>query len=238
MENRPNIEESHRFEPCTAHQLSEPILANAPVAQGDLLPPPVASQEFRPLSSPTTPTGPTVKRHRSNQGYGTPWELIRACETKFRLRCAWDLAANESNTKADRFYDEAMNSLVQPWHQISAPGGFLWLNPPFDNIAPWAEKCATETATKRCAPILFLTPASVGANWFRDHVHGKARVLGLNGRIQFVGASDPYPKDCIISVFDHFGPTGFDVWTWPKELAKPSSPLSSKSVPPTSTPDP
>ncbi len=52
MENRPNIEESNRFEPCTAHQLSEPILAIAPVAQADLLPPPVATQEFRPLSSP------------------------------------------------------------------------------------------------------------------------------------------------------------------------------------------
>lgn len=157
-----------------------------------------------------------MNRHRSNQGYATPPNFVRACEELFGRRVVWDLAASEANTKADRWYDEAMNSLLQPWHRINAPGGMLWLNPPFDNIAPWAEKCATESALPGCPPILLLTPASIGSNWFRDHVFVQARVIALNGRIQFVGASDPYPKDLILSVYG-LGGNALEIWTLPKE---------------------
>lgn len=155
-------------------------------------------------------TGASMNRHASNQSYGTPFPLIRACERFFRGSIVWDLAANGSNTKASFFYDEECNSLQQEWHKIT-PDGLLWLNPPFGNIEPWAQKCAAEA--RLGARILFLTPASVGANWFANHVHGNAYVLALQGRITFVGASDPYPKDCIISAFG-FGITGFSPWKW------------------------
>ena len=129
----------------------------------------------------------------------------------------WDLAASEANAKADAWYDEEMNALGRPWHQINAPGGMLWLNPPFDDIAPWAEKCAAESVQPGCAPILLLTPASIGTNWFRDFVFRHALVFALNGRIKFVGASDPYPKDLMLSVYG-LGVTGFNIWT-PEKLA-------------------
>lgn len=164
-------------------------------------------------------SGPTVKRHQSNQGYATPPNFIRACEARFLRRVAWDLAANSSNTKAERFYDEAMNALEQPWHRISAPGGMLWLNPPFDDIAPWAEKCAAESILPSCPPILLLTPASIGSNWFREHVMQKACVYALNGRIKFVGASDPYPKDLMLSVYG-IGTPDFRIWTVAREALK------------------
>ena len=166
--------------------------------------------ENRPQSSPKA--GPTVKRHKSNQAYATPPNFIRACEEKFGRSIVWDLAANAANTKANFWYDEDMNSLAQPWHTIFAPAGMLWLNPPFDDIAPWAQKCAIESAIQGCAPILLLTPASIGTNWFRDHVYERAKVLALNGRIQFVGATDPYPKDLMLSVFG-LGAAGFEIWT-------------------------
>lgn len=124
----------------------------------------------------------------------------------------WDLAASEANAKADAWYDEEMNALARPWHQINAPMGMLWLNPPFDDIAPWAEKCAAECGQPGCAPILLLTPASVGTNWFRDFVFRHALVFALNGRIKFVGSSDPYPKDLMLSVYG-LGVTGFNIWT-------------------------
>lgn len=160
--------------------------------------------------SPNAPTGPTVKRHRSKQDYGTPWEFIRACERRFGL-ISWDLAATTENTKAPAWITPEMDSLAREWRMK----GNLWLNPPFADIGPWAEKCALDSSAHG-ARILFLTPASVGSNWFRDFVHGKALVLGLNGRLTFAGTDAPYPKDCILSAFG-LGKTGFDVWTWTKE---------------------
>ncbi len=166
-------------------------------------------------------TGPTIARGKSKQDYPTPWDFIHACEKKFNGSIAFDLAASDVNAKAPSYYTEADNALNQNWHRLPLDWWHqrLWLNPPFDNIAPWAKKCAEEGA--KGARILFLTPASVGSNRFRDYVHGVARVYALNGRIQFVGAEDPYPKDCILSVFGPklsvFKP-GFEVWTWGNEL--------------------
>lgn len=216
MENPKEMANSDRFETCIAHHLKTSPSDAAPVAQIEAPPPPTDELQFRPQTVPKAATGPTVNRHRSNQGYGTPWDLTRACEKHFNRRIVWDLAANESNAKADRWYDEAMNSLVQPWHKLCKHDcDLLWLNPPFDNIAPWAEKCAAEAALG--ARILLLTPASIGSNWFRDYVFRKAIVSALNGRITFVGASDPYPKDCMISAFG-FGVPAFNVWQWGKDV--------------------
>lgn len=160
-------------------------------------------------------TGPTINRKGSKQNYSTPRNFLDAVERRFG-KIVFDLAADMTNRKAHSFYSINDNSLVQPWHKL---GGLLWLNPPFTNIGLWAEKCAFEA--KLGAKIAFLTPASVGSNWFRDHVHNKAYVLALNGRLMFDGATDPYPKDCMLSVYGFVAPgftlepvKGFDVWTW------------------------
>jgi DNA (cytosine-5)-methyltransferase 1 len=152
-------------------------------------------------------SGAALNRHRSKQDYATPWELIRAVEDRFGP-ISVDLAASPANTKATSYFTEEDNSLIRFWHKYP---GILWLNPPFSNIAPWAKKCANESA--QGAKIIMLAPASVGANWFVEHVHQKAMVLALQGRITFEGATDPYPKDCILSCYG-FGVVGFDVWKW------------------------
>ncbi len=124
---------------------------------------------------------------------------------------SFDLAAHAGNAKHANYYTEQDDSFTKSWHLIS---GLLWLNPPFDDIAPWAKKCASEC--KLGARILFLTPASVGSNWFRDHVHLHADVLALNGRICFdpVNPTWGYPKDCILSHYSYRDHLGFDVWNW------------------------
>jgi DNA (cytosine-5)-methyltransferase 1 len=152
-------------------------------------------------------TGASMARGSSRQDYATPPDFMAACVKRFGP-IAFDLAASAENTKAPRFFSIEQNSLVQPWHEIE---GLLWLNPPFNDIAPWAKKCSEEM--RLGARILFLTPASVGSNWFRDFTDGHARVLALNGRICFDGIA-PYPKDCICSVYGL--ETGFEVWSWKK----------------------
>lgn len=154
---------------------------------------------------------PVQKPGESRQDYATPWEFIRAVEARYG-RLDVDLAARIDNARAPRFVTPKEDSLAVPWAERFA-GMFGWLNPEFADIDPWASKCRVETSTPGGLQVALLTPASVGSNWFAEHVHGHALVLALSPRITFEGERDPYPKDCILSLFG-FGQAGFDVWRW------------------------
>lgn len=157
-------------------------------------------------------TGAGFNKGRSKQDYATPKVFIDAVVKRFGP-INFDLAASPENAKHENYFSIRDNSLVQEWHKI--PGN-LWLNPPFDSIGPWAQKCAAESVLG--ATILFLVPASIGSNWFRDYCHNRSLVLALNGRIAFdpLNPTWGYPKDCMLAVFSHRHKLGcgFDVWTW------------------------
>lgn len=159
--------------------------------------------------SETIKTGASFNRASSRQDYITPPDFIAAVQNRFgSINC--DLAASKENAHGPMWIDKDHDSLSEQvsWHKIP---GILWLNPPFSDITPWAEKCASEGS--RGAKILFLTPASVGSNWFMNFVFPFAHVLFLNGRIKFVGCKDYYPKDCMLSCYG-FVKTGIDIWKW------------------------
>jgi phage N-6-adenine-methyltransferase len=164
-------------------------------------------------------TGPSMNRGRSKQDYGTPRVLLDAVEARFGpIVC--DLAATAENKVTGLFYGPEDDSLRQDWAG-DFPDGNLWLNPPFGGIYDWAEKCRKESK-RRTGHILFLTPASIGTMWFADNVKKHAYVLALTPRLTFNGATDPYPKDCILSVFGH-GFRGFDMWHWQHTLQRQSN---------------
>jgi phage N-6-adenine-methyltransferase len=144
----------------------------------------------------------------SRQDYGTPSEFFAAVAGRFGAPSC-DLAACPENAACSRHFSERDDSLAQDWTGLS---GVLWLNPPFRTIDPWAAKCSESAGPGRT--ILMLTPASIGTNWFRDHVLGRALVLGLNPRLTFVGETAPYPKDLMLSVWDGYGTSGFGQWEW------------------------
>lgn len=162
----------------------------------------------------------------SKQDYATPADFMAAVVARFRA-IAFDLAADEANTKAAFYYCApdtvfvpfpwrafpkcvGVDALAHDWNETAAEfGGPLFLNPPFADIAPWARKCAAS----REAEILFLVPASVGSNWFRDHVFGRADVYFLNGRLCFDGKG-LYPKDCILAHFRRDASRSIFIWSW------------------------
>jgi phage N-6-adenine-methyltransferase len=160
---------------------------------------------------------PAQRPGRSKQDYATPPEFIAAVLKRFRIPVFdCDLAANETNAKAEVWIGEQEDSLSVNWVSFAYSRGNLWLNPPFGHIDPWAKKCSEYTVSRsypgaRSGRIFFLTPASVGANWFAEHVHGRALVLALQGRLSFDGKM-PYPKDCCLSVFGE--KPNFEVWDW------------------------
>lgn len=160
---------------------------------------------------------PKQKPGKSKQNYRTPDDFRAAVLARLGIeRFAHDLAADSENAFASTYYDEATDALrmhrERGWWTITRD--WMWLNPPFSDITPWAQACA-ETAA-RGGQVAFLVPASVGANWFRDHVHGKAKVLFLNGRIHFM-ADHPkwgYPKDCMLALYSPHVTPGYHVWSW------------------------
>lgn len=100
-----------------------------------------------------------------------------------------DLAADDGNFQSPLYLTEKEDSLSCDWKEFyevcreSQGDGWLWLNPPYDNIGKWAEKCAK--ASMEGVKILFLVPAGVGSNWYRKYVEDFAKVDLLNGRLVF-----------------------------------------------------
>jgi phage N-6-adenine-methyltransferase len=160
---------------------------------------------------------PQQKPGRSVQEVGTPRELLDAVEARFGF-FGVDLAALKSNRVVGPYcgpdhHNEHMRDalgLACQWNWSQATG-LRWLNPPYNNIAPWAEKCAEQSAIGPCR-IAFLVPASVGSNWFADHVDGKALVLFLRPRLTFVGHTQCYPKDLILALYGE--KPGYECWRW------------------------
>lgn len=162
-------------------------------------------QQIRRLEA--EPTGASFHRGKSKQDYRTPEDFRDAVVKRFGMT-DFDLAACDDNYFSKLgWFTESDNALRQLWRHLP---GTLWLNPPFGNIAPWAEKCRKESIEG--ARILFLVPASVGSNWFQEYVHGWARVYFLNPRLCFDG-KNPFPKDMILANYG-IGNQGYECWRW------------------------
>ena len=159
---------------------------------------------------------PKQKPGLSKQDYSTPDDFIQAVKTRLGIdEFAWDFAADAENSKAgDHYWGESINSIMVPteFWVADCGAGWGWLNPPFSNIKYWAEHCWE--ASKLGARIAFLVPASVGSNWFRDFVFGKAEILFLNGRLAFISDKPKwlYPKDLMLVLYGR--PPSIDIWSW------------------------
>lgn len=135
--------------------------------------------------------------NKAGQATETPNDFFTACNTKFNF--TWDLAADFLNAKVDNYIDEQINSFKVEWYKLS-PGNYLWLNPPFADIRPWALKCVQEMVLG--AKIAFLVPASVDSNWYGLYVEPYATMRWLNPRLKFVGHKTSYPKPMMLAVYD------------------------------------
>ncbi len=154
---------------------------------------------------------PIQKPGKSKQDYCTPPTFIKALERKLGIvGFSIDLAASKENAICPQFYSEKDDSLMQPWFRGTQWG---FCNPPFLNILPWVTKANVESAIHG-TQVAMLVPASVGSNWWLDEVHDAAHVLFVSPRLTFVGAEDPYPKDCAILLYTPIVRGGYECWRW------------------------
>lgn len=158
---------------------------------------------------------PMQRPATSRQDFATPADFTAAVKKLLNIEeFTVDLAASADNTKATMYISEQTDSFKADWSLYTTSRlGWAWLNPPFGNIEPFARKCAESRAW---ANIALLVPASVGANWWKNHVSPYAMVHHCVGRISFDGKGG-YPKDCSLVLY---GP-GFvpctTLWEWRKQ---------------------
>lgn len=164
---------------------------------------------------------PKQKPGKSEQVVVTPWELVDAVEARFgKLR--FDLAATRENCRVRRDYGYpcwygpdspvGRDSLKKNW---SKRKGLCWLNPPYGNIAPWAQKCA-ELEPRVGRSVFLLVPASVGSNWWAEFVDRRCDVYFLGPRVVFEGHRQGYPKDLALCHYNGLGTHSYECWRWRK----------------------
>lgn len=159
---------------------------------------------------------PVQKPGKSKKDYCTPPALIKCVKHRLKINnFTVDLAADEHNSLGFLYFDEKMDSLIQPWANHK---GWLWCNPPYSTIELWVEKAAKEA--RLGAQIVMLIPASVGANWWRDWVEPNAFISYLNGHLNFIPDQPKalYPKDCALLFFTPWEFIGHEIWTWKNTL--------------------
>ena len=148
----------------------------------------------------------------ANDIISTPRPFLNAVENRFGP-IRWDLAANKENcvTNDYKFYGPGSynyeNSLSNDckWFLLSCE--LLWLNPPFSNIAPFAQKAMEQRELG--AKIAMLMPASVCTNYFNDYVRNNAYIFELTPRVFKVEI-----RDCILALFTPEHYTGREKWEW------------------------
>ena len=163
---------------------------------------------------------PKQKPGRSKQDYQTPEVLLDAIKKKLNIKRFWcDFAATTENAVADCCYTKADDAFKHTWNseccdRFITKFGIEWgfCNPPYADIRPWVAHAWVEAQFG--AQVAMLIPASTGSNWWATYVHNKAHVLLMNGRVTFVGADGPFPKDTALLLYTPFIRGGYDIWKW------------------------
>lgn len=149
------------------------------------------------------------------QDYGTPWDLISAMVRDFGV-IRLDLAATEENSRCSAFISPEEDALSVDWVerlQLMAKSNtdFAYLNPPFERVRPWMEKCRDEAA--KGARILSLTKASLDSNWYQDVVAPNAASWILKDRVKFVGCPHVFTQALMLTEWGT-GKRGLGFWDW------------------------
>ena len=123
----------------------------------------------------------------------TPASLLDVIHPVYGKFC-FDLAASSSNTQSNNYFIISDNSLEQPWSQVylqytNELTPWMWLNPPYNNLTAWYEKCYVSASEG--ARILMLVPASTETRYFHKFaLQFATKIIFIQGRLTFVGATN------------------------------------------------
>lgn len=117
----------------------------------------------------------------------TPIELFDALHNRFIFDL--DAAASDENHLCDRYYTKENDGLRQSWEWRR-----VFCNPPYSQIARWAEKFQEESS--RTLLIVALVPARTDTRWWHKYIVEADKIVFLRGRLKFSNSknSAPFPS--------------------------------------------
>lgn len=162
-----------------------------------------------------------MNRYPKNTAEGdheTPQDFFDLLNRRFRFKI--DLAAWGFNAKRPLFFSKSASetgSLGINWHNYK---GWLWLNPPYKTMRPWALKCREEM--DKGAQIVMLSPAALGSKWFREICACHCRVWVVSARLKFSGHATGIAVDTMLTIWSkrYRGPK-FALFYWPENKVIP-----------------
>lgn len=139
------------------------------------------------------------------QEWTTPDNFYKLLNDEFNFE--WDLAASETNTKCNKYFDINSNGLSQNWE------GVCWLNPPYgDNkykLLDWIKKAYKESQKDNCT-VVMLIPARTNTKWWHNYCMNSCEVRFICGRPKFGDAKHGLPLPLAIIIFrKHISNTKF-----------------------------
>lgn len=125
-----------------------------------------------------------------------------------------DPCATPETAKCTKYYTEQDDGLSKDWS-----GEVVFVNPPYSNIAAWAEKCYNERNNNNVVSVM-LIPSRTDTKWFHKYCIHADLIQFIKGRVKFENGEDktnsaPFPS--MLVIFDNRiaknGPfvTGFTV---------------------------
>jgi len=124
------------------------------------------------------------------EDYTTSSNVFDPLDAKFYFTL--DAADTKANAKCSDFISPEQDSLKTPW------SGVVWLNPPFRDLAKWAQKCVDEQ--KRGVTTVALFPIT-NSFWMKDVVLPNAEVQHVFGPVRFGQFKNSYTWPLSICVF-------------------------------------
>lgn len=95
---------------------------------------------------------------------------------------------------------------------------FHYLNPPFSKSDVWVRKCAEEA--RLGARLLVLLQASVDTDYYQDSIIGCCECRQLRGRLKFQGHTKPFPKPCMLCVYEPDRRPCVLSWDWKRGVLR------------------
>lgn len=127
----------------------------------------------------------------------TPQDFYEQLHKEFNFTL--DAAASAQDTKCEKYFDEQMNSLIQPWT------GSVWVNPPYGRtIGLWVKKAIEETYNSaefglHCSVVMLL-PARTDTKWFELIAGSADEIRFVRGRLKF-SSKDAAPFPSMVAIW-------------------------------------
>lgn len=153
----------------------------------------------------------TATHSKGKDDWETPIWFVRLLEQEFGL-IDLDPCASPENAKAPVFFTEKEDGLVQPWF------GNVFVNPPYSQMAQWAEKSCQEALLGHTEKIFFLCAARTDTRAWWDYCR-RGDVRFIKGRLRFVGASSSAPFPSALVIFSkNLSWSSTQYWDIPKDI--------------------